>query len=463
MRNSNIILRCGLICGCGLAGTLRADDVIMDGGARLTGTVRSINEASVLELASDLTPEPVLLKRDAVQRVTFSAQGAAAKSPSALVELANGDLLPAAIEALDDAKLTILSPQAGRLEIPRTALKSLQLGIRQRNVVYAGPRNLNEWTGDDGEGKNWLFERASLIANGPATASRNFALPQQFILRFTLKWQPRQMPNFQVYFADPLKEKGERCDRYYLQFGGAGLEIKREAAQGKRYSTIIQLARNPSQYPDQRLRVELRVDRKGSRLHLVLNDETEGDFIDPIPAVPDGTGITLASNAQNGSAQEFTDIEILEFDDARVRHRAEDRGDPKTDSLISREEDRWSGRLLEIRHADDGPLFRFKSDFQQDPLEIQAADVSTVFFAGSGGKAGKIHKEDQEDRAPAAQQDHPLVLRLCGEGSLRVASCLFTADKVTAVHPLLGPLSLRRDDIVAMERTDSTAKTAAEP
>ena len=458
-----MILRCGLICGCGLAATLRADDVIMDGGARLTGTVRSLNEAGVLELASDLSPEPVLLQRDAVRSVTFSAQGAAAKPPAAVVELANGDLLPAAIEALDDSKLTILSPQAGRLEIPRAALQSLQLGIRQRNVIYAGPCNLNEWTGDDGEGKNWLFERASLLANGPATASRNFALPQQFILRFTLKWQPRQMPNFQVYFADPLKAQGERCDRYYLQFGGAGLEIKREAAQGKHYSTIIQLARNPNQYPDQSLRVELRVDRKGSRLHLVLNDETEGDFIDPIPAVPAGTGITLVSNAQNGSAQEFTAIEILEFDDARTRHQAEERGDPKTDSLISREDDRWSGRLLDIHHTADGPLFRFKSDFQQDPLEIQAVDVATVLFAGHGGKADKIHKQDQEDLAPAAPQDHPLVLRLRGAGSLQVASCLFTADKVTAVHPLLGPLLLRRDGIVAMERTAAKTKIAAEP
>lgn len=464
-----MILRAGLVCGCGLAGALHADEIVMDGGARLSGTVRSINEASVVELASELSPEPVLLKRDAVQRVAFSAKGAAAKPPAAVVELANGDLLPADIEALDATKLTIRSPQAGRLEIPRAALKSLQLGIRQRNVVYAGPRNLDEWTGDDGEKKNWTFEHDSLIAGGPATVSKNFALPQQFILRFTLKWQARQVPNFQVFFADPLKDKGERCDRYYLQFGGAGLEIKREAAQGKRYSTIIQLARNPGQYPDQRLRVEIRVDRKGSRLHLLLNDEPEGDFADPIPAVPVGTGITLAGNAQNGSAQEFSDIEILEFDEARVRHRTEERGDLKTDSLISREDDRWSGRLLDIRPADSGPLFRFKSDFQQDPLEIRESDVSTVFFAAGDDQAAANNqdkpqgKADQDGPEPDPQQPHPFVLRLRGDGTLRVASCLFTADKVTAVHPLLGSLTLSRDGIVALERTDSKAKTPPGP
>jgi hypothetical protein len=449
-----MMLRLGWLCGCGLAGPLAADELTLDGGGRLTGTVRSINEASVVELISELSPQPVLLKRGAVAKVTFSSNGVVPKPPAALVELSNGDLLPATLEALDDRKLTITSPQAGRLEIPREALKSLQLGIQQRNVVYAGPHDLNEWTGDDDTLKNWVCEHDGLIANGPAQASKKFALPEQFILRLTLKWQPKQIPNFQIYFADPLLAKGERCDRYYLQFGGAGLEIKREAAKGKRFNTIIQLNRAQNLYPGQQLQVEVRVDRKGSRLHLLLNDEPEGDFIDPIAAVPNGSGITLVSNVQNGNPQEFRDIQVLEFDDARGRHRAELRGDPKTDSLISREDDRWSGHLLELRNTDDGPLFLFKSDFQQDALEIREADVSTVFFATRDGKAPD-------------PQPHPFILRLRGEGSLRVASCLFTEETVSAVHPLLGPLTLRRDGIVAMERSvpkaDPTTKSAPEP
>ena len=258
------------------------------------------------------------------------------------------------------------------------------------------------------------------------------------------------MPNFQIYFADPLKEKGELCDRYYLQFGGAGLEIKREAAKGKRFSTIIQLNRNPNLYPDQLLQVELRVDRKGSKMQLILNGETEGEFVDPIPAVPDGSGITLVCNPPNGSPQEIRDIEVLEFDELRGRHRAEDRGDPKTDSLISREDDRWGGHLMEIRKTEDGPVFRFKSDFQKDLLEIQAADVSTVFFAAKDSKA-------------AAPPPNPFVLRLRGDGTLRVTSCLFTEDAVSAIHPLLGELHLRRDGIAAMERTTPKPQTAPEP
>jgi len=438
-------------CWCGLSAPLRADDLTLAGGSeRLTGIVRSINEAGVVELSSALSPVPLLLKSGAVEKVEFSSKGGTFTAPGAMIELANGDMLPATIESLAAGRLVVTSPDAGRLEIAQDSLKSVQLGIQRQKVVYAGPGSLDEWTGGEDGMKNWVVERKSLVANGLATASKKLNLPQQFTLRFTLQWQAKQMPNFQFYFADPLKAKGEPCDRYYLRFSAAGLDVKREASRGKRHTDILILNRTPNQYPERRLQVEIQVDRKGSRLQLFLNGEPEGVFIDPVRPVPDGSGITLASTAANGSPQEISAIEILELDDSRGRHRSEERGDPKQDSLVSREDDRWSGHLMEIRKVGDGAVFRFKSDFQNDPLEISEADVSTVFFAAHVGKA-------PDDRA------QPFVLRVRGGGALRVASCQFSEDAVSAVHPLLGRLTFRREAVVAMERTDSKPRTPPEP
>lgn len=447
-RISNIIIRPGIAC-C-LAGSLLADDVTLNSGpARLTGSVRSISKEGIVELASPLSPGPVLLKSDAVRKVEFSPDNPSAAQAPALVELVNGDVLPVAIEGFDDRKLTVVSPEAGRREIPREALRSLQLGIAERKVVYAGPKNLDEWAGE-GDVRNWSFERASLVADGQASATKKFPLPEQFVLGFTLQWQAKQMPpNFEVYFADPLKAKGEASDRYFLRFNSAGLEIKREVSKGKRYHTIVQLNRTPNQYPDRQLKVEIRADRKGSRMRLFLNGEPEGEFFDPIAPVPSGSAITFVCNTQNGNPHEISNISILELDDSSIRHRAEDRGDPKNDSLISREDDRWGGRLMEIRKTEEGAMFRFKSDFQNDLVEIPEDVVSTVFFAGEAG-----------GETPA-DPDHPFMLRLRGEGSLRLASCLFTEDSVSAVHPLLGPLNLRRDGVLSMERIES--KPAPEP
>lgn len=453
MRISNIHLLASALCGCGIALPLRADDITLaEGGSHLTGNVRSIDGAGVIEFASPLAAEPLLVKGESLEKVVFSNKGAAPEPPPALIELANGDFLPATIVSMDDRNLVVTSPEAGRLEIPRDVLASAQLGIRRSKIVYSGPHGVGEWAEGDSESKNWLFRNNALVARGQATASKKLDLPRQFILRFKLKWQAKHPPNYQVHFADPLLAKGEPCDRYYLQFNSGGLEIKREAGTGKRYNTIAMLNRTPNQYPDLEISVEIRVDRNGSRLQLFINGEPEGEFADPISPVPDGSGISLVCNASNGSDQEIRDIQVLEFDDSRTRHHSEERGDPKTDSLISRDEDRWGGRLLDIRHTGEGALFRFKSDFQDAPLEIPEADVSTVFFASpdAAGDGG-------------AGPQTPFVLKLRGGGVLKVASCGFTGDTVSAVHPLLGRLDLQRNGIVSMERSTKKAESQPEP
>lgn len=433
-------------CLLALVSPLAADDITLAGGAaRLTGDVRSIDAEGVVELASPLSPEPLRLKGGAVEKVAFSGLAAEMEPPGALVELAGGDLLPVTVEGLDERMLTVVSPEAGRLEIPREHVASVQLGVRRFKAVYAGPQSLEEWTGSPGDPKNWAFENGALVAKGPATAAAKLVLPRKFILRFTLAWESREVPNFQCSFADPLRKKGEARDRYYLQFNGAGLEIKREASKGGRYTSIVQLNRTPGLYPGRRLQVELRVDRAASRLRLFLNGEPEGEYIDPIPGAPDGSGIVWVCNSPGGG-QEIRDISIAEFDDARTRHHSEERGDRRQDVLISREDDRWSGRLLGIRQTGGELMFQFKSDFQDAPLEIPAAEVSTVFLSAAS-------------RAVAGAE-HPFVLKLRGEGSLRVSSCRFTGAGVTATHPLLGPLELRRDGVVALERTKPAAGQA---
>jgi hypothetical protein len=440
---SKKILTAILVSGCGFIVPISADDLTFtDGSSQLTGTVRTIDEQDRVEFLSPLSPEPLLLKGGTIEKVEFSMSNSAPATPSALIELTNGDLLPATIESLDDRILIAKSPAAGRLDIPRNSLSSLQLGIRQRNLVYAGPRGLEEWMDGEADAKNWTFTNNSLVVTGPATASMKLpTLPKQFILRFTLKWKDRQSPNFQVYFADPLKAKGKPSDRYYLQFGTAGLEIKREASMGKRYNTIVQLNRTPTQFPERQVRVEIRTDRNTSRLQLFLNDEPEGAFDDPFSPVPDGSGITLVSNAPSGSTQEILNIEVLDYDDSRIRHHAEERGDPKTDSLISSEDDRWSGHLTKITKTSEGSIFHFfNSDVQKDPLEIPETDVSTVFFSS-------VNRMNMEGEAPR------LILKTRGDGSLRVKSCRFKDDVAYVDHPLLGKLELSRHDIISIVRS----------
>ncbi len=451
MPHSNPYWRLCLVLACGLPRLLHADDLTLTDGARLSGTVRAITGGGVVELSSALAPEPVLLKGSSVSKVEFTAAESLAAPPATLVELANGDLLPATIEGLDDRSIIVVTPDAGRLTIPRTALKSIQLGVHRSKVIYSGPKSLDEWSFETETSKNWTFANKTLTANGPTTARQNLATPQQFIFRFTLKWQAN--PMFQIYFADPLTPNTKAVDRYYMTYNGAGLEIKRESTIGNRYQTVILLARSPDQFPNNQLDVEIRVDRRTSRLHLLLNGEPEAAGVDPSGAAPVGGGVTLRSNSPAGITQEISGIEILELDNASSRHHAEERGDPKTDSLISRDEERWGGRLTGIRKLPDGAVFTFKSDFQQAPMEISETDVSTIFFAQTA----------HDDKLAAAT--NPFALRLRGDGLLHVSSCEFSEAGITAQHPLLGLLKISRAGVSAIERPDPKppAQPAAKP
>lgn len=441
MRISNILT----ICLLG-AGASRADDLTIAGGTTLlSGVVRSIDEQGAVELSSPLSPEPLILKSGAVDKVEFNSGNPPAEQPPSMVQLANGDRLPATLEGLDETKLTLSSPYLGRLEIPRGALGMLQLGIRQGKLVYSGPTKLSEWLEGDLDAKNWTFENRNLTANGQASAARLIDFPQQFILRFTLKWEARGNPNFEVTFADPMLEKGKSADRYLLRFNSAGFQIRREASRGQHYAELISLARLPSHFPDRSLDVEIRVNRKTSKLQVYLNGEPDGESVDPLEGTPTGRGIVFNCNNQSNQTQSIRDIQVLELDDSAVRHRSEDRGDPKQDSLISRDDERWGGKLIDIRGDRENQIFRIKSEFQNEPLDIPASAVSTVFFTAKPG---------DEAKAPKC----PFLLRLQDKGVLSVNSCRFDAENVHAVHPLLGPITLKREGVTSLQRTDSKPK-----
>ena len=450
LRNFKQSVILGAMCICALSGVTYADSLTLADDTRLTGTVRSIHENGVVELASVLSPDLIELKAGGVTKMEFETPRSPINLPSAFVELTNGDQLPVEVEGLDDENLKVVTADAGPFSIPRTALKSMQLGSRKRKIIYKGPRGLDEWSRVAQGGKNWTFANQTLIAKGRASVSKNFELPIQFVFQLKLKWQAT--PSFQIYFADPLKSDEAAQDRYLLQFNGSGLEIQRESSQGKRFQTVISTSRTPDQFPKNEVKIEVRVDRKTSRLYLFLDGEPEGTGVDPLPDSPLGNGIGIVSSSAITTSQEISDIEISEVDHPGTRHRSENRGDPKADSMTSRDDDRWSGRLTGVKKGGEGNVFAFKGDFQNEPLELAESDVSMIFFA-------------QEESSKLPMIEHPLALRLRGDGLLTVTSCVFSEASVVAHHPLLGMIKVERAGIASLQwiNSESQPKSKTKP
>jgi len=419
------------------AAIVGAAEVETIGDGRLTGELVAMDLEGVITLVTPVSEKPLKLKSDRVSTVDFGMENNPGQVPDQRIRLINGDVLPASIEYLDDNTLRAKSPYLGNIDIPRSVVDSVQLGIAPQKLVFGESEDFEGWQRGSRDSRDWKIENGNLSVSGQGEISRKIDLPEKFVIRFDLIWNNN--PNFRFTFADPLEGKSERVDRYFLQFGAAGLEIKRESTGENRYTPILMLSRRPDQFAGNRLKIEIRVDRTRGRLHLYLNDELEGRYTDPVPNIPRGSGISLASRAPSETEQTVEDLEVLVWDDRGDRHRAEARGDGKKDAIIGRYGERFGGRLISINDGEEGKVFLFKSDFQNEPLALPEVEVSTVFFGGGSEKS-------------TVDEFEGLVLLLSGQGEIRVDECEFGKETVTARHPLLGEIEIKRSGVTFLER-----------
>jgi len=424
----------------------RAEIVILTGDTRLSGTLRSIGEAGKNQLTSILSTQPLALQPEAIEKIDFNDHPVITNPHETLIELVNGDFLTANIEKLDAQNLIANSSEVGQFTIPRTALKSILHSGQKKKPIYTGPNDAKEWIHGTDESKQWKFTNNALKANGLAYAAREFKLPNQFTLKFILKW--RANPNLQVSFADPLAAKIEAVDRYYLQINTAGIEIKRESSKDKRFQTLILSTLTPNQFSDNQVSVEIKVDRTNSQLDLILNGEMVDSCVDLSADTPQGNGVSIVNSAETGLPQEIQNIEILEMDH---KDRQNDKGfeHSENDRLIRRNNDRMEGLIVGISRGSRGNLYQFKTDSQTDPLVLNEEDISAVLFK-------------QSVEAKRSSVDHLFALHLTDEGLLGVSSCKFSDEYVTVIHPLIGLLKVKRTRIISLERVSSKSNDKKE-
>ncbi|MES2997429.1 MAG: hypothetical protein V4733_11525 [Verrucomicrobiota bacterium] len=426
-----------------LCGFLPADEIrLADAGAHLSGQVRAVDADGRVEVVSGLSaaPAPLRLKAGTVRSIRFSTEDHELSHPLVRLELINGDVLQVDLHNLSDDGVEVASPVFGRVVVPRKLVKILQVGTGDNDLIYSGPRSLAEWTVRTKEG-SLEFAGGKLIASGAVSGKADFQLPQRFVLKFTAAWEDR--PNFRVDFAAPDDGSGDPRNGYQFQFNSSGILLQR-ASPENRTTTLTRIPVQQDQFRDQRVQVEIHVDRRASRLRVFLNGELKGECNDRVKSKANGGGLVFETMSQPGRRHEFSGISIKELDDMLQRHRDEERGDSKRDSLISREDDRWSGRLADMRTNAGRRLFSFAVGFRDEVLEIPMADVSTIFFAEAQTGHGKTN--------------NVCTVKLASGGTLTAESCVIGQDAVTVRHGLLGELTLKRSGLTAIEWPEPAAK-----
>ena len=421
--------------GAGLE-CLRADEVMQSDGSHLSGVIQAIHENGMIELRSPLAIEPLLLKANSVKKVRFAEAATESSTPSAMVRLRNGDQFLASVTGLSDADLQVSSQALGHLTIPRELVESIQFGIREKKVIYVGPNTDDEWVPKIGSLGAWRVVKGVLSANGAAVAGKPFELPQQFGVKFTLRWQAD--PAFQLYFADPMSPEVERIDRYCLQFNSAGFEIKRESSKGKHFHSVMMSPRRPDEFPKNQLDIEIRVDRKTSRLDLFLDGALEASGVDPVQDATTGGGLLLLSAAAAGSVQEVFGIQLFETGQEVISDLREDEVDSRSDRVLSRDEEIWSGRLSVTALENGGFAYSLKSGSDEQTTELEESDLLKVCFA-------------RPERESESRHRIAVRVKLHEHERLGLASIALFDGQATAVHPLLGVLKFEQAAISVLD------------
>jgi len=439
--NSKHPLRLWPLALLACASPARADELSLSDDAHLVGTVTAIAENGSVRLESPLSSEPLLLRPGAVQKMVFSGPAEAPRPGTTRVILKGGEILPCELKGLDGDSLKVATSFSDELKLPRASLSAMELGILSEKALVSTPTGIEGWTT-----QAWKFKENGFSSTNNGPLSHAFDLPDQYIIRFRLSW--RNLPNIRICFADPLENGAKPIDRYFIQFNNAGIALQRQNSTGRTYIPFITLGRRPDSFPKSQVDIEVRVDRTQSMIWLYLDGNLEGRFKDPGPA-PKSGGMSFESNAGNDTEHRITDFRILSWDATGDRHRTEDRGDKKSDSLIDTDGDRYSGRLESINLGQNADAtLTFKSPLLEKPLSIPAKKVSTVFFA-------------DESKAAVDAPTTPLLMKLRDGGTLKVQSCVFSGDNAQVRHSLLGALQLKRAAIISIEQV--TKPTSSEP
>lgn len=424
-----------------------ADEVRLDGGRRVTGTVTAIQPDGATTLRTAFAKAPLVLRADSVRSIALAApdKQEPAVRPHALI-LHNNDVIPCEVTGMDADRVHIRSAALGELDVPRDVLRAIRFGLRSSKSIVAPPDAYKDWAASEA----WKATDTSLTSSAVGNTSLDkLKLPPRFLLRCRIEWQG--YPNLRFHFADNHLEASGRADRYFVTFNHAGLELKRQCSNGRTYHSLAAIAKSPDTFGGtgntSGFDLEIRVDRPARSLQLLINGESQGTFRDPADEAPSGNGLMLLSYASGTNRNILRNLELAEWSPGNESPATglPEPGDADTISVYNAP-DTMSGAARSIRIEDGKPAVIFQSPHAEQPLVV--TNTSLLCF-----------------RKPAQQpaDDGKLAIELAGNGRLTARACSLDETATTAEHSLLGRLKLERAEIRAISRAAAQPADPAKP
>jgi hypothetical protein len=405
----------------------------------------------------------------------------------------NGDRVPGTITGLDGEALTLDTPYAGSLRIPREQVAMFAPSPLGGRVHYHGPFVEDEWTmanasfldgmpplppvsgGEDGKEKDqpgrWAFSGSAWYWPGKFSGTallRENAMPDRSILRFDLAWKNRlsMAIGFHADFAktkprDPADKdhaiaqaRGRRLSpgdstvfpllfgsSYVLQIFSTHLMLFRTTVgqDGEPVVERVEINGSSIRLGDTgKARMEIRSNRLSGEISLFVNDEfvvnwSEGGTTPEDQARYAGKGAGFGFVVQNEDAPvRISDVMVAEWNGMPDSARSL-QTDEQDIVLLANGTDRFSGKVESLK---DGEI-RLQGKYGQFLFEVD--DIAEIRFA-----RGRLVKESE----PATDS---LTVRLSPLGQVSGRPLAGSASSIRILNPVCGEMNFNLESAVMLD------------
>ena len=424
-----------------LVSSAHGDTLETDHGDTISGTVESLEHGTVV-FKSPMSPQALQIKASSLKHLTFPQTNKSGPKHSEVLTLINGDALPCHVTSIDENHLSLTTGYAGNLNVDRSKIRSVRFGIMSEEILFIGNESPETWTHMDG---SWSMT-GDQAYEGKGHLAQQLTLPDKVRYQYDLSWQ--STPNFAFRFFAENNSAASKQNAYELIFNSKGMEIRRYPDNTQIALDIISLSPadiQQGQKQKKSINIDLRVDKSEGLISLYLDSTFIGTWEDETVSPTNGNYTIFHNRSDQKTNCVISNIAITSrIGSINSRFYDKDATLAKTDILTDNEGDNIPGKLVEMQSDDANKrIVIFERKNAQDSLEevsLQVPEhrVSTLLFA------------KEENPAPSAGFSH--MLHLNNGGKLQISQPEITADQLSAIHPILGPLNVSRTSIESLSK-----------
>ncbi len=402
--------------------SLRADTVKLYNGDALTGTIKSFDQG-VVTLDSPMTRSPLEFNVAAIKQIIFSKKSSNIPTHTESLTLSNNDIIPCRVLSMDKKHLYISTWYAGKFTVPRHGIKNLQFGISEEKTIFNATKDPNHWTAHKG---NWTHSGTTYTSLGMGMLAEKINLPENVRFQFDLSWKDN--PNFAFRFCAENTAASTKQNTYEFLFNSAGMQLSRYESSSQPAAPLANIAIKPRSLPNQKIHVDLRVNRKEGLISLFIDNNLVGTWPDPFPS-PKGNHFILINRSSTRKSCIISRFKVQSISGSTLPRHREKSAPTDTDILVDSVGEKYSGTIISIgKGAPNNRKITMSVKHSDTPLRIPDRRVSTLFFA-------------QTDDTP----DYPnptFIAILKNNGRIRLENPKLINGKLISHHPILGSFSI---------------------